>query len=91
MPKFDYQCRKCNHLFEHEHHIGDDPKVRCPICRGKAKKLISQVGVVFKGTGFYCTDNRKPGCNGSKKKGKTVDAKKDTESKVKKSSPSDDD
>lgn len=91
MPKFDYQCRKCDHVFEREHHIGEEPKVRCPVCRGGAKKLISHVGVMFKGSGFYCTDNRKTGGNGSSTNGKTVDISKDSETKAKKSSTKDDD
>jgi putative FmdB family regulatory protein len=82
MPKFDYQCRKCGHVFEKEHHIGENPKVKCPVCRGRSKKLISSVGIVFKGSGFYCTDNRKSGGNGSAPKGETVEVgkngKKDT-------------
>jgi predicted nucleic acid-binding Zn ribbon protein len=36
--------------------------------------------VLFKGSGFYCTDNRKSGGNGSKAKGKVV-GKKDEASK----------
>ena len=80
MPLYDYQCRKCNHIFEYEHHLGEEPHVKCPICKGAAKKLISRVGVVFKGSGFYCTDNKKKsGGNGSSVKGDTVDVKKKKE------------
>ncbi len=90
MPLYDYQCRKCNHLFEHEHRIGENPRVRCPICKGAAKKLISPVGVVFKGSGFYCTDNKKKsGGNGSSVKGETVEVKKTKDSSEDK--PSSDD
>ena len=78
MPVFDYQCRKCKHIFEREHPLGEDPRVKCPICRGAAKKLISNVGVVFKGSGFYCTDHRKSDSgNGSSMNGTPVDVKKD--------------
>ena len=85
MPVFDYQCRKCKHIFEREHPLGEDPRVKCPICRGPAKKLISNVGVVFKGSGFYCTDNRKnDGGNGSSLNGTPVDVKKDTKKEDKK-------
>ena len=92
MPIFDYQCRKCNHIFEHEHHIGEEPRVKCPVCKGQAKKLISRVGVVFKGSGFYCTDNRKKtGGNGSSLNGKPVDVKKESKKEVSKKSSDDDD
>ena len=66
MPLYDYQCKKCTNIFEFEHAIGEEPKVKCPDCDGASKKLISRVGVVFKGSGFYATDNRKSsGGNGS--------------------------
>ncbi len=81
MPRFDYQCEKCGHLFEREHHIGEDPVVRCPQCKGKSKRLISQVGVLFKGSGFYCTDNRKSGGNGSKLKGEEIEVAKEPSAK----------
>ena len=90
MPLFDYQCRKCNHIFEHEHHLGEEPQVKCPVCKGTAKKLISPVGVMFKGSGFYCTDNKKKsGGNGSSVTGEPVDMKKKKE-KTKKSSADED-
>jgi predicted nucleic acid-binding Zn ribbon protein len=31
----------------------------CPICQGKARRVINSVPVIFKGSGFYVTDNRK--------------------------------
>ena len=36
-----------------------DPSLTaCPRCRGHLRKVFSAVGVVFKGSGFYSTDNR---------------------------------
>lgn len=31
----------------------------CPKCRGKARRVIHSVPVIFKGSGFYTTDSRK--------------------------------
>jgi len=59
MPLYDYECTKCGHTFEVEHGIADTKARRCPKCRAKANKLFSAVGIVFKGTGFYCNDSRK--------------------------------
>jgi putative FmdB family regulatory protein len=92
MPVFDYQCRKCNHIFEREHAIGAEPRVRCPICNGLSKKLISRVGIVFKGSGFYCTDNRgKSGGNGSSLKEEQVKSKKGEKKETSRKSSDDDD
>ena len=77
MPIYEYQCKKCGHVFEREHAIGEQKKYRCPDCSCvNTQKLISKVGVIFKGTGFYATDNRKSsigGGNGSKVKSAKAD------------------
>jgi predicted nucleic acid-binding Zn ribbon protein len=37
----------------------DDPIKVCPKCEAEAvRRVINQVGIVFKGSGFYVTDNR---------------------------------
>ena len=30
----------------------------CPECEGRVHRVIQPVGIVFKGSGFYVTDNR---------------------------------
>ena len=30
----------------------------CPECGGDVRRLIQPVGIIFKGSGFYVTDNR---------------------------------
>jgi len=58
MPVYEYKCPKCG-VFEMTQKITDEPLAVCPSCGAKVKKLISHgVGIVFKGSGFYCTDNR---------------------------------
>ncbi|EOR72490.1 hypothetical protein TM51_02185 [Thermobifida fusca TM51] len=37
--------------------FSDDPLTTCPKCQGKLRKVYSAVGIVFKGSGFYRTDN----------------------------------
>ncbi|HOC91474.1 MAG TPA: zinc ribbon domain-containing protein [bacterium] len=59
MPVYAYECQKCGHAFEVEQGVNDPPKQRCPECRGKVNKVFSAVGVLFKGSGFYCTDSKK--------------------------------
>ena len=62
MPTYDYECQKCGHLFELFQSIKDAPKKTCPKCRGRVKRLVGTgAGLLFKGSGFYTTDYRKPG------------------------------
>lgn len=50
----------------------DDPLTVCPNCQGEIRRVVNSVGVVFKGKGFYVTDNRSsssatlPGASGAK-------------------------
>ena len=62
MPTYEYECQKCDHRFELLQSIKDKPKKVCPKCRGRVRRLIgSGTGLIFKGSGFYATDYRKPG------------------------------
>jgi predicted nucleic acid-binding Zn ribbon protein len=38
--------------------MNDEPVKVCPECGGEVRRLIQPVGIVFKGSGFYVTDNR---------------------------------
>lgn len=55
MPIYEYQCDKCG-PFEVTQRITDAPLRRCPECRSKVRKLISQTSFQLKGTGWYVTD-----------------------------------
>jgi len=58
MPLYEYQCKACGVRFERRQHMSDDPIKTCPECGGEVYRLIQPVGVLFKGKGFYVTDNR---------------------------------
>jgi putative FmdB family regulatory protein len=60
-----YKCRECDHRFEIRQRFSDDPLNECPVCKGKVRRVINSVGVVFKGSGFYVTDNRNGKSNGA--------------------------
>ena len=69
MPTYEYECQKCQHRFELVQSIKDAPKKTCPKCKGRIKRLISTGGgLLFKGSGFYATDYRKPGYTEAAKK-----------------------
>ena len=59
MPTYEYECQKCGHRFDEFQSMTAKPLVRCPVCKGKLKKLIGAgAGFLFKGSGFYTTDYR---------------------------------
>lgn len=67
MPIYQYECRSCNQDFEQRQSFSDSPLTDCPLCgtKGSVNRIISQVGVIFKGSGFYITDSK----NGDKSNG----------------------
>jgi putative FmdB family regulatory protein len=60
VPTYQYACRECGHAFEQFQSFSDDALSECPECSGRLRKVFNAVGVVFKGSGFYRTDSRKP-------------------------------
>ena len=59
MPTYDYECQSCGHIFEHFQSMSDEPLKECPKCGEGVKRLIGGgMGIIFKGSGFYVTDNR---------------------------------
>lgn len=58
MPIYVYQCDSCGVTFERQQHFSDAPMTHCPECDGHVHRVIQPVGIVFKGSGFYVTDNR---------------------------------
>ena len=47
--------------FERHQFFHDEPLKICPSCRKKAlRKVITPSKVIFKGSGFYSTDNKSP-------------------------------
>jgi len=81
MPTYDYECTDCGHTFEYFQSMSDEPLQKCPSCGGKVKRLIGGgLGIIFKGSGFYVTDNRSKnaaaGQNGDKPKSDNASASK---------------
>ncbi len=64
MPTYEYECTKCRRHFERHQRITDAPIETCPECGGQVRRVFYPVGVIFKGSGFYVTDNRR-GSNGT--------------------------
>ncbi|MEV4177253.1 FmdB family zinc ribbon protein [Nonomuraea sp. NPDC049709] len=58
MPTYQYACNDCGEQLEAVQKFTDDALTVCPTCQGNLRKVFSAVGIVFKGSGFYRTDNR---------------------------------
>jgi len=61
VPTYEYECSLCNFRFERKQRFDDEPVATCPECQGKARRVLHSVPIIFKGGGFYVTDNRKGG------------------------------
>ena len=57
MPMYEYRCPICNTQMELELSMDHD-LVRCTDCGAQANRIYSVPGIVFKGKGFYSTDNK---------------------------------
>ena len=70
MPTYEYECRACGNEFEMFQKMTDEPLRKCPKCgKLKLKKKVGiGAGIIFKGSGFYCTDYRSPTYRESQKK-----------------------
>ncbi|HEV2361399.1 MAG TPA: FmdB family zinc ribbon protein [Acidimicrobiales bacterium] len=58
MPTYEYACKDCGEHLEVVQSFKDDALTVCPACGGNLRKVFGSVGIVFKGSGFYKTDNR---------------------------------
>jgi putative FmdB family regulatory protein len=94
MPTYEYECRSCHHTFEAFQSIKEEALKKCPKCgKNNLRRLFGGgLGIIFKGSGFYSTDNRRSsalvGGNGSSRGESKSDAKTDTKSDTKSESKS---
>ena len=58
MPTYSYACTECGDRFDAVQAFSDSALTTCSKCNGRLRKLFGNVGVVFKGSGFYRTDSR---------------------------------
>lgn len=79
MPVYTYRCENCGIQFEKHQSFTDNPLKTCPECKKKAlKKVITPTKIIFKGSGFYATDNKSP--SGSSTSTKKSETKSETKS-----------
>lgn len=58
MPTYEYACKSCGERLEVQQRFTDDPLTECPACSGPLRKVFGNVGIAFKGSGFYKNDAR---------------------------------
>ncbi len=59
MPIYEYECGQCSRRFEMRQGFDAEVVAECPHCEGKARRILHSTPLLFKGSGFYITDNRK--------------------------------
>src|SRR5256885_1940415 len=78
VPTYEYQCEKCQRVFEIRQRITEPALTICEVCGGHVKRLLSPAPFILKGEGWYVTDYpsesrkkareaEKPAANGSGK------------------------
>ena len=89
MPVYEYRCKECGYEFDKHQSFSEARLTDCPSCEaaGALRKVFGNVGVTFKGSGFYRTDSRSTdssslGSNGSKN-GAKPESKSDSKSESK--------
>lgn len=77
MPNYQYRCTQCGHELEELQSITAAPLTRCPACQNDtlARVMGTGVGLIFKGSGFYLTDYKKPAQLGGPKPDETAPSK----------------
>jgi putative FmdB family regulatory protein len=53
MLTYEYKCKSCEHQFEIEQRISDEPLKSCPKCEGELYRLISNGNFILQGSGWY--------------------------------------
>ena len=84
MPIYEYECQKCG-TFEATQRITENPLSKCPTCKGKVKKLISNTSFQLKGTGWYITDYARKGKDASKSENGASSSSSEPKSETKES------
>ena len=88
MPIYEYRCEHCGD-FEEMQRITDPPLARCPKCRRKVRRLISNTSFQLKGSGWYMTDYARAGGGNGGKKDAAAGSDSTTKSESKSESKSD--
>lgn len=63
MPIYEFECQndqcEANARYDKEFPINVEHEFDCPFCGEAMRKVYSSVPAIFKGSGYYSTDNRR--------------------------------
>ncbi|MBI4216745.1 MAG: zinc ribbon domain-containing protein [Chloroflexi bacterium] len=59
MPTYEFKCPACHIHFEVKNGFSQDAHGTCPKCQAEGQRVYNSVLVLFKGPGFYSTDNNR--------------------------------
>ncbi len=79
MPIYEYECLECGLHFDKLQRFGEPGPETCPRGHERIHRLLSQPAIIFKGSGFYVTDNRRNGSGSGSRGKRTRDKKKEKE------------
>lgn len=66
MPLYRYRCDNCGHTFTVLESVNGNSLRACERCgEPTARRVLSRVGVLYKGSGFHSTDYRRDGRRGN--------------------------
>ena len=82
MPRYDYECLSCGHVFELRQSFDADPEGACPLCEGMSRRKFHAVPIIYKGSGFYTTDYAHSKFRTDSKKEEEGEKKKDVPAKA---------
>jgi len=89
MPTYEYECTACGQHIEVFQRFSEDSLTTCGACGGSLRKVFHPAGIVFKGAGFYATDNRsKPSTSSAKKESDTGSGSAGSDGKPSETKPS---
>lgn len=77
MPVYTYR-RQDGTTFDYRQNFSDTPLTICPTTGQPVTRIVQSAGIIFKGSGFYVTDNK-----GSKNAVSTPVSKSDTATETK--------
>lgn len=74
MPTYEYRCKGCGGHLEVVQAFTDDALTTCDECGGDLRKVFGNVGISFKGSGFYKTDSRRSSSSSASEASSSSDA-----------------
>lgn len=81
MPTYTYHCENCGNEFDKVQSFSENPLKKCPQCAKLSLfKVYRPAQVVFKGSGYYVTDNKTASSTSRNGKSETSDSNGSTPS-----------